>query len=474
MKGSSTWILSEDRYFDPYPSHRNLALEIYENISNLPIISPHGHVDPHLFLEDNSGFGTPTDLLIIPDHYVFRMLFSQGIHLDQLGIKRKDGKSVEDDHRKIWQVFADHYHLFRGTPTSSWLDYELNLVLEINQKLTPKNALRIYDEIVEKLNSPEFKPRALYQRFNIELLSTTDSALDSLDAHKILHNSSWSSRIVPTFRPDQVINPNAPNWWQSIQMLGELTNVEINNLDKFILALEKRRADFIALGAKATDHGIQTPNFEYLTDQEAAQIFSQALKEKISSRDASRFTGHMLLEMARMSTEDGLVMQIHPGSFRNHCPDIFDLFGPDKGADIPVQTEFTSNLYPLLNKYGVDPRFSLILFTLDESTYSRELAPLAGFYPSIKLGPPWWFHDSWNGMQRYFDRVMETAGISNTAGFNDDTRAFLSIPARHDLWRRASANWLAGLSLRGFISKPEALDMAYDMAYQLPQKAYKL
>ena len=217
-----------------------------------------------------------------------------------------------------------------------------------------------------------------------------------------------------------------------------------------------------------------TPNTAELTPSEADTIFQRALHGKIDSSDVSRFTAHMLMEMARMSIEDGLVMQLHPGSLRNHNEVIFQKFGLDKGADIPIQTEYTQNLRPLLNKYGNDSRLTLILFTLDETTYSRELAPLAGHYPALKLGPPWWFFDSLNGMARYFDRVMETAGIYNTAGFNDDTRAFCSIPARHDLWRRASADWLAGLVARHIIDMNDAKEMIQDLAVNLAKRAYKL
>jgi glucuronate isomerase len=162
------------------------------------------------------------------------------------------------------------------------------------------------------------------------------------------------------------------------------------------------------------------------------------------------------------------------GAIRDHNDLIYQRFGSDKGADIPARSEFTHNLRPLLNKYGMDTRLTLILFTLDESAYARELAPLAGHYPAVKLGPPWWFHDSINGMRRYFDCVMETAGLHNTAGFNDDTRAFLSIPARHDLWRRVSGNWIAGLLVRGIVEFEDAHEMMLDMAYRLAKKAYKI
>ena len=227
------------------------------------------------------------------------------------------------------------------------------------------------------------------------------------------------------------------------------------------------------MGATATDHAALTPYTVELSEQEADDILQRALRGEATDEDARRFTGHLLIENARMSIEDGLVMQLHPGSFRNHNPTIFERFGADKGADIPIPVEYTRSLLPLLNKYGNDPRLTLILFTLDESTYARELAPIAGHYPAVKLGPPWWFFDSLNGMRRYRDLVMETAGLYNTVGFNDDTRAFPSIPARHDLARRVDANWLAGMVVRGIIDREDAEQMIHDLAYRLAKRAYK-
>jgi glucuronate isomerase len=470
----ATWNLPEDRCFDPDPATRRAALNLYHSIQNLPIISPHGHVDAALFADPHASFGTPADLLVIPDHYVFRMIHSQGVPLASLGVPSMDGTPVERDHRRIWQRFADHFYLFRGTPSGLWLAYEFKFVLGIEEQLTPQNAARIYDQIVERLASPEFRPRALFEKFNIEVLATTDSASDPLDSHRALRASGWAGRVIPTFRPDAVVNLETENWHTQIEALSRASGVSIRDYASFLAALETRRAAFRQLGAVATDHGVFQPQTAPLPEEEAHAIFQRALQGQLRPGDASRFTAHMLMEMARMSCEDGLVMQLHCGSFRNHHPDTLARFGRDRGYDIPVQTEFTHNLRPLLARYGADPRLTLILFTLDETTYARELAPLAGVYPALRLGPPWWFHDSWNGMRRYFDQVMETAGIYNTVGFNDDTRAFLSIPARHDLWRRAVANWLAGLLVRGFIGNDDALEMARELAYHLPRRAYRL
>lgn len=466
--------LDPDRYFDPNPSQRRVARELYETVAALPIVSPHGHVDPQLFADEDATFGTPTDMFIIPDHYVFRMLYSQGITLEEVGIPRVDGGPIESDHRKIWQIFAENFELFRGTPSGCWLRQELYEVFGVRQKLTGETAQAIYDQIAEQLASPAFRPRKLFERFNIEVLCTTDAASDTLAAHQAIKTSDWGGNVIPTFRPDAVVNLDAPGWLENLRELSDIVGYEVHSYTRLIQALEERRAFFKTMGARATDHAALTAATGALSDAEAEAIFSRALQGAITTEAAARFTGHMLMEMARMSVEDGLVMQLHVGSYRNHNRQLFEVFGPDKGADIPISAEFTRNLHPLLNKYGNDPRLTLILFNLDEDTYARELAPLAGHYPAIKIGPPWWFYDSVNGMRRYFDRIMETSGIYNTAGFNDDTRAFPSIPARHDVWRRASANWVAGLLVRGMIDDEDATEMIRDLAYDLARQAYNL
>jgi len=473
--------LPDDRYFGPDPKQKEFAQCLYGLVANFPLVCPHGHVDPRMFVEEprqgtdpNHSFGSPADLFIIPDHYVFRMLYSQGVPLEKLGVPRRDGGEVERDHRKIWQIFAENFYLFRGTPTGMWLTHELYSVLGIEEKLTGESAQRIYDQIEATLATPEFSPRALFERFDIEVMSTTDAATDSLEHHRAIRASGWKRRIVPCFRPDAVVNLDASNWRKNIAALSAVSGIEVSSYRAFIQALENRRAFFKSTGATATDHAAQTAYTEELTDGEAEAIFQRALGGAATAEDARRFTGHMLMEMARMSIEDGLVMQLHVGSFRNHNPLIYERFGPDKGADIPIQSEFTRSLRPLLIKYGNDSRLTLILFDLDEATYSRELAPLAGHYPAVKLGPPWWFFDSLNGMLRYLEQVTETAGLYNTTGFNDDTRAFPSIPARHDLWRRVAANWIAGLVVRGIVDMGDAEEMMRDIAYRLVKKVYKL
>jgi glucuronate isomerase len=383
---------------------------------------------------------------------------------------------AESDHRKIWRLFCEHFHLFRGTPSGIWLADELVSVFGIREKPSGSNADRLYDLIAGKLASPDFSPRKLFEQFNIECLCTTDAAADPLEHHEAIRKSGWSGRILPTFRPDGVVNIDAPRgaWRGNIGLLSSASGIDVVDYKSYLRALEDRRAYFKAMGAVAADHAALTPAAGELTPAEADALFQRALKGRSAPEDAARFTAHMLMEMARMSIEDGLVMQLHPGSLRNHNRAVFDRFGPDKGADIPVGTEYTRNLLPLLNKYGSDPRLTLILFTLDESAYSRELAPLAGHYPALRLGPPWWFFDSLNGMRRYFEGVMETAGLYNTAGFNDDTRAFCSIPSRHDVWRRAGADWLAGLVTRHIVDMEDAGVMMQDLAVGLAKRAYKL
>jgi glucuronate isomerase len=466
-------LTREDRYFAADPAQREIARQFYHSVKNLPLICPHGHVDPHILAVEQYEWGTPVDLLIIPDHYVFRMLYSHGITLESLGVPRLDGGPVETDHRKIWQTVCDHWYLFRGTPTSLWLRDELQDIFGIDMKISSANAQELYSAIAEKLRQPEFQPRRLFERFNIEVLATTDPATSELVDHQCLCASGWSGRVIPTLRPDAVVNIQA-GYDQQIQQLSQVSSIDIVDYRTYIAALEQRRHFFKEMGATATDHSAQSAYTERLSEREADTIFQRALKGEASNEDACRFTGHMLTELARMSSEDGLVMQLHIGSLRDHNPDIFQCFGRDKGADIPIATEFTRNLKPLLDLYGRRTDLTLVLFNLDETTYSRELAPLAGHYPALRLGPPWWFFDSIQGMRRYFDCVVEIAGIYNTAGFNDDTRAYPSIPARHDVWRRISADWLAGLVVQSIVDEEDAYSMISDLAYRLAKQTYKL
>jgi glucuronate isomerase len=467
--------LHEDRYFDSDPTVRRSARALYDSTRALPIVSPHGHVDAAI-LANNEAFTDPASLIITPDHYILRMLYSRGVPLESLGAAPIEGvpPGAETDPRKIWQTFADHWHLFRATPTRAWLEYELHEVFGIRDDLNSASAARVYYAIVERLQSPEFRPRALFRRFNIEVLATTDAASDTLEHHKALRTVDLGGRVIPTFRPDALFRIAAPGWAAEIDRLGRATGVTIHSSADMFKALARRRAEFKAMGATATDHAVIVPRTERLSDVEAERLFATALAGRASDEDQGRFEAHLLMEMARLSIEDGLVMQLHPGSLRNHNELVHRRFGADRGGDIPVATEFTRNLRPLLNAYGNDSRFQIIVFTLDESTYSRELAPLAGHYPAMLLGAPWWFHDSVEGMMRLRQQTTETAGIENTAGFADDTRAFCSIPARHDLARRVDANYLGGLVARHVIDMSEALEMARSLAYDLARRAYRL
>ena len=467
--------LHEDRYFDPDATIRRHARALYEETRALPIISPHGHVDPAI-LAGNTPFADPASLLITADHYVLRMLFSRGVPLEALGVTPLDGAPppAETDPRKIWQTFAAHWHLFRATPTRAWLEYELRDVFGIKQELGAETAGAIYDAIAERLQSVEFRPRALLKRFNIEVLATTDGAADTLEHHQTLRRAEPGTRVIPTFRPDALFRIASPGWTDSVARLARVCGAKIESCADLVASLARRRREFKALGATATDHAVLVPRTCRLDDGDAESLFAKARRQQATPADEASFEAHLLMEMARLSVDDGLVMQLHAGALRNHNERVFRRFGPDRGGDIPVATEFTRNLHPLLNEYGSDERFTLIVFTLDESTYSRELAPLAGHYPAMLLGAPWWFNDSIEGMLRFRERVTETAGIENTAGFTDDTRAFCSIPARHDLARRVDANYLGGLVARHVIDMSDAREMAHALAYDLARRAYRL
>jgi glucuronate isomerase len=475
VEASSVINFHEDRYFDPDPTIRRYARALYDETRALPIVSPHGHVDPAILANDDA-FADPTSLIITPDHYIIRMLYSQGVSLESLGVARIDGTShaVERRPRKIWQKLADHWHLFRATPTRAWLEYELHDVFGIDDTLDSESAKRVYDAIAERLQSPEFRPRALFKRFNIEVLATTEAASGTLEHHKTLSEAELGGRVIPTFRPDALFRIASPGWSAELARFERAAGTTIGNYAELLSAIAKRRAEFKAMGATATDHAVVVPRTARLDAPEAERIFAKALRGDAKDDDQSKFEAHLLMEMARMSADDGLVMQLHAGAFRNHNEFVYRRFGPDRGGDIPLATEFTRNLRPLLSTHGNDTRFRLIVFTLDESTYSRELAPLAGHYPAMLLGAPWWFHDSIEGMTRFRHATTETAGIENTAGFTDDTRAFCSIPARHDLARRVDANYLGGLVARHVIDMADASEMAKALAYDLAKRAYRL
>lgn len=466
-------LLNEDRLFPAEPSSRAIARDLYEQVKALPIISPHGHTDPRWFAE-NKPFPNPAQLFVTPDHYVFRMLHSQGIALEDLGVPRADGGTVETDPRRIWRLFASNYHLLRATPSRLWIDHAFQEVFGVTERLSENNADAIYDRIADCLTRDAFRPRALFERFGIEAISTTESAIDDLRWHRMIKDSRWTGRVTTTYRPDAVIDPEFEGFAENVAIMGELTGEDTATWAGYLAAHRDRRAYFMRHGATASDHGHPTARTEDLDQTEAAALFGKALNGTCSAQEADRFRAHMLTEMARMSLEDGLVLQIHPGSVRNHRADILARFGRDKGYDIPARTDFVTALRPLLNAVGGRRDLTIIVFTLDETSYARELAPLAGVYPALKLGPPWWFHDSYEGMMRFRRMATETAGFYNTVGFNDDTRAFCSIPARHDVARRVDCAFLADLVQTGRLDADEAVEVAHDLSYRLAKQAYKL
>jgi glucuronate isomerase len=452
--------LRADRYIDA----PGLGLELYRGVAELPIVSPHGHIDVRLFADPAARLEPPGRLFVGADHYVVRMLYSQGVPLER-------ARTADD--RAVWQLLADNVHLFALTPTGLWLRETLATVFGIEELLDGASAEAIYARVEEQLASPQFAPRELLDRFRVECLSTTDGAGASLDDHRTL--ADWDAgRVRPTFRPDAVVALDAAGWRDALSELEAAADREIGDYSTFVTILAERRAAFKALGATATDHAATSADTTRLTDREAIALFANALAGESSNGDARRFEAHMLNEFARMSTDDGLVMQLHVGSLRNHNGPLAERFGPDIGADIPVATDWTRGLRPLLEAYGNDLGFRVILFTLDESTYSRELAPLAGHYPAVLLGCPWWFHDSPAGIDRFLDRVVETAGVYNLAGFVDDARALTALPARHDLWRRRTCGWLARKVAAGFLAEEEAHRLASELAYGLARHAYRL
>src|ERR1700752_4403408 len=462
-------LIHPDRLFPGEPDTRKTASTLYESVRALPLVSPHGHTQAEWFAK-NEPLPDPAKLIVQPDHYIYRMLYSQGITLEELEIGRPELK----DARKVWRIFARHYYLFRGTPTRLWLDFSFQEFFGLTERLTEENADLYFDTISEKLQTPAFLPRALYERFGLEVLATTDSPLDSLADHGAILKSGWKGRILPTFRPDPVVNPEQPGFDENVELLGEQTGEDTSTWSGYLQALRISRERFRQLGCTATDHGHPTARTADLSQSAAAQLFAQVLHSDSDAEAHELFRAQMLTEMARMSLEDGLVMQIHPGSARNHNRKLSDRYGRDVGADIPMPTNYVDALRPLLDQFGNERDLTIILFTLNESTYSRELAPLAGHYPCLRLGPPWWFHDSPEGMRRFRERVTETAGFYKTVGFNDDTRAFLSIPGRHDVARRVDCAFLAKQVAEHRLEEDEALEVAQDLAYGLVKKTYRL
>lgn len=464
--------LDPDRLLPADPATRGLARALYDEVAGLPIVSPHGHTDPAWFASDEA-WPNATELLLAPDHYLYRMLYSQGVPLDALGVPARAGPSAVDP-REAWRLLAANFHLFRGTPSRLWLDQVFAELFGFEVTLEPATADLYFDSIGEKLATAAFRPRALFERFGIELLATTEGPHEELVHHRRIRASGWKGRVVTTYRPDAVVDPEHEQFGEALARFGELAGEDVRGWRGYLAAHRRRRSDFRSAGATATDHGHPTAATADLGAQEAEALFRRIVTGNWSPEDAELFRAQMLTEMAAMSVEDGMVMQIHPGAFRNHNRRLHRAYGRDRGADIPTRTDYVRALKPLLDRFGNETRLSIILFTLDESAYARELAPLAGHYPCLKLGPAWWFHDSPEGMRRFREMTTETAGFYNTVGFNDDTRAFLSIPARHDVARRVDCAFLARLVAEGRLQDWEAAELAQELAYGLVKRAYRL
>jgi glucuronate isomerase len=473
MSATAPLALHPDRLFPPEPAVRALARELYASVAGLPIVSPHGHTDPRWFA-GNEPFDNAADLLLVPDHYLFRMLYSQGIPLESVGLHPRGYDGPATDPREAWRVLAANFHLFRGTPSRMWLDWVFANVFGLTQMLGADTADLYFDTIADALARDEFRPRSLFERFNIEIIATTESPIDDLRHHAAIRSSDWRGRVITAYRPDPVVDPEFEGFRDNLGQLSELTGEDCLSYDGYLAAHRKRRAFFAKHGATSTDHGHPTAATADLSALEGERLFAVVTAGEPDARQSELFRAHMLTVMAGMSVDDGLVMQIHPGSFRNHNAPLFERFGRDKGADIPMRTDYVHALRPLLERHGNNSALTLIVFTLDESAYARELAPLAGHYPALKLGPAWWFHDSPEGMRRFRAQTTETAGFYNTVGFNDDTRAFLSIPARHDVARRIDCGFLAQLVAEHRLQDWEAAELAADLAYNLAKTAYKL
>ena len=461
-----------DRLFPADPRQREVARRLYQQVAELPLVCPHGHVDPGI-LVDNRRFLDPASLLVTPDHYVTRLLHADGVALEELGVGQ--GPLSEAEARAVWRRLCERWELFAGTPVRFWLEAELAQIFGVSLSPAAETANAIFDQVSERLADDSFRPRALYSRFRISVLATTADPCDDLAAHAALAaDPSWPGRVIPNFRPDRYLEPLRPDWGPAVRRLGEVAGVDTGDYPGYLAALESRRRFFVAHGATSADHSHPDARTDPLPDGEASRIYRSALAGAVTEPEATAFRRHMLLEMARMSCEDGLVMSLHCGVRRDHHPATATRFGPDVGADIPVRIEFTDALRPLLERFGTHPGFHLVLFTVDETVWSRELAPLAGFYPSVYVGVPWWFLDAPDAIGRFRAAVTETAGFTRTSGFVDDTRAFCSIPARHDMARRLDARFLAGLVVEHRLGEADAAAVAADLAVRQPTRVFKL
>ncbi len=462
-----------DRLFPADPGVRELARRLYALVREARITSPHGHVDPRLLLDDEP-FADPAALFITPDHYVTRLLHARGVALSDLGVPDAEQPGRTADPRSVWRILCEHWAAFAATPSRFWLESELAELFGIRVRPSPATADDLYDRIAEQLATPAFRPRALFARFGIDVLATTDDPVSDLAAHDALASDGLGGRVLPTFRADRYLDPSEPGWRDRIAELAAVADTDTGTHAGLVEALRRRREHFLAHGATATDTGVVDAGTEPVSPAEAERLHAQALTGPLEPGPAAAYRRTMLYRQGLASAEDGLVMQLHPAISRDHHRPTVARFGPDTGSDIPVTAEYTRALAPLLNAVGTAPGFRMVLFTTDETTFSREIAPLAGFYPSVYVGAPWWFLDTPDAITRFRSAVTDTVGFSKTSGFVDDTRAFCSIPARHDMSRRTDAGYLARLVAEHRIGEDEAADVITDLAGPLPRRVFRL
>jgi glucuronate isomerase len=461
-----------DRLFPADPGERDVARRLHASVADAPIYSPHGHIDAHMLLDDEP-FPDPAALLITPDHYVTRMLHAVGVPLDQLGLGR-DGRPAASG-RSVWRRLCENWDAFLGTPVRFWFESEFSEVFGLTDHPSSSNADDLYDQLSETLSRPEFRPRALFDRFRIAVLATTDDPADDLAAHLALRDdTSFRGRVIPTFRADRYMHPDESTWRAKLDALADRSGVDTSTYDGLLVALRARRQAFIAAGGTATDTGVLDAGSEPLPQAEASRIHRAALDGSMTESEAVAYRRNMLYRLAEMASDDGLVMQLHPGVIRNHHRPTFDAFGPDTGHDLPATGGFTVPLTPILRDFGTNPTFRFVLFTVDETTFSREIAPLAGFYPSVYAGAPWWFLDTPAAILRYRQAVTDSAGFTKTSGFIDDTRAFCSIPARHDMSRRVDASFLASLVATHQLTEEDAFAIAGRLVSDIPRATFRL
>ncbi|MFJ6171332.1 glucuronate isomerase [Curtobacterium sp. NPDC092190] len=465
-----------DRLFPADPGTRSVARTVYEAVRDAPIISPHGHVDAAL-IADDQPFPDPAALLVAPDHYVLRLLHANGVGLQELGRRDLTGTHPDPDGREVWRRLAEHWDDFAGTPVRYWFETELHDVFGLTEQPSAANADAQYDRIAAALATPALRPRALFDSFGIEVLATTDGPADDLAAHaRLAADPSFTGRVLPTFRADAVFDPSRPDWRHVVASIGEASGIDTGTHDGLLAALRDRRRYFIEHGATATDTGVLDAGSAPLSTTERSRIHAAAMQgpSGVSAAEAVAYRHDMLYRWAEMSVDDGLVMQLHPGVLRNHHTPTLERFGPDTGHDLPAVGAFTEPLRPLLEAFGTAPGFHLVLFTVDETVFSREIGPLAGFYPAVYAGAPWWFIDTPAAIGRYRAAVTDSAGFTKTSGFIDDTRAYCSIPARHDMARRADAAYLASLVVSHQLSEEDAVRAARRIVSDIPRATFKL